>query len=155
MSQYPVSMRLFQGTVDASYAAAVVGLETEVFLEKIRENVGLQNIGLLVLDSPNGSVKRDTWTSSFRDILFALDFPQLVDKTPVVPQPDRLPGAFVQIPDTNLACAIAEALGKSPNAPITVEDMERLSELMHETEVSKIDRNSVCNQSEEYVESHG
>jgi len=117
---------VFQGTVDASYAAAVVGLETEAFLEKIRENVGLQNIGLLVLDSPNGSMKRDAWTSSFRDILFALDFPQLVDKTPVVPQPDRLPGAVVDIPDPNLHAAIAEALGKRPNAPITVQEIERL-----------------------------
>ena len=120
---------VFQGTVDAAYAAAVVGLETETFLEKIRENVGLQNIGLLVLDSPNGSMKRDAWTSSFRDILFALDFPRLVDKTPVVPQPDRLPGAFVHIPDTNLRAAIAEELGKSPNAPITVEEMQRLGRL--------------------------
>ena len=120
---------VFQGTVDAAYAAAVVGLETEVFLEKIRENVGLQNIGLLVLDSPNGSMKRDAWTSSFRDILFALDFPQLVDKRPVVPEPDRLPGAVVQIPDPNLRTAIAEALGKNPNAPITAEDMKRLGRL--------------------------
>ena len=119
----------FQGSVDASYAAAVVGLETEVFLQKIRENVGLQNAGLLVLDSQNGSVKRDVWTSSFRDILFALNFPTLVDKTPVVPEPDRLPGAFVHIPDTNLRAAIAEELGKSPNAPIIVEEMERLEGL--------------------------
>ena len=120
---------VFQGPVDAAYAAAVVGLETEGFLEKIRENVGLQNIGLLVLDSQNGSMKRDAWTSSFRDILFALDFPQLVDKPPVVPEPDRLPGAVVHIPDTNLHAAIAEELGKSPNAPITVEDMEGLRNL--------------------------
>ena len=124
---------VFQGPVDAVYAAAVVGLETEAFLEKIRENIGLQNIGLLVLDSPNGSMKRDAWTSNFRDILFALDFPQLVDKTPVVPEPDRLPGAFVHIPDPNLRVAIAEALGKSPNAPITVEDMETLEELKANT----------------------
>ena len=48
---------VFQGPVDAAYAAAVVGLETEAFLEKIRENIGLQNIGLLVLDSENGSMK--------------------------------------------------------------------------------------------------
>ena len=120
---------VFQGTVDASYAAAVVGLETEAFLQKIRENIGLQNIGLLVLDSANGSMKRDAWTSSFRDILFALDFPELVDKPPVVPEPDRLPGAFVHIPDTNLRAAIAEALGKSSNAPITVEEMEGLRRL--------------------------
>ena len=120
---------VFQGPVDVAYAAAVVGLETEVFLEKIRENIGLQNVGLLVLDSENGSVKRDAWTSNFRDVLFALDFPKLVDKPPVVPQPDRLPGAFVHIPDLNLRAAIAEALGKSPNAPITAEEMERLGRL--------------------------
>ena len=119
----------FQGDVDVAYAAAVVGLETEAFLEKIRENIGLQNIGLLVLDSENGSMKRDTWTSSFRDVLFALDFPKLVDKSPVVPEPDRLPGAAVHIPDPNLRAAIAEALGKSPNAPITVEEMEGLRNL--------------------------
>ena len=120
---------VFQGPVDVAYAAAVVGLETEAFLEKIRENIGLQNIGLLVLDSENGSMKRDTWTSSFPDILFALDFPKLVDKPPVVPEPDRLPGAAVHIPDPNLRAAIAEELGKSPNAPITVEEMGRLKRL--------------------------
>ena len=119
----------FQGPVDAAYAAAVVGLETEAFQEKIRENVGLQNIGLLVLGGENGSMKRDAWTSNFRDILFALDFPKLVDKPPVVIEPDRLPGAVVHIPDTNLRAAIAEALGKSPNAPITVEEMDGLRNL--------------------------
>ena len=101
----------FQDDVDTAYAAAVVGLETAAFQEKIRENVGLQNLGLLVLDSPNGSMKRDAWTSNFRDILFALDFPELVDKPPVVPEPDRLPGAFVHIPDTNLRTVVEEALG--------------------------------------------
>ena len=120
---------VFQGPVDVAYAAAVVGLDTEAFQEKIRGNVGLQNAGLLVLDSANGSMKRDAWTSSFPDILFALDFPKLVDKLPVVPEPDRLPGALVHIPDPNLRTAIAEALGKSPNAPITAEEMERLRNL--------------------------
>ena len=118
----------FQGSVDAAYAAAVVGLETDAFLDKIRENVGLQNIGLLVLASPNGSMKRDAWTSSFRDIVFALNFPTAVVVPPVVTPPERPPGAVVQIPDSNLHAAIAEALDKSPNAPITVEEMERLSE---------------------------
>ena len=118
---------VFQGPVDGAYAAAVVGLETEAFLEKIRENLGLQNIGLLVLAS--GSMKRDTWTSSFRDILFAMNFPELVDKPPVVPEPVRPPGALVHIPDTNLRAAITEALSKNPNTPITVADMEGLGKL--------------------------
>ena len=123
---------VFQGAVDVAYAAAVVGLGTEVFLEKIRENVGLQNAGLLVLASTNGSVKRDAWTSSFPDILFALDFPKLVDKPPVVPEPDRLPGTVIHIPDPNLRAAIAETLGTNSNAPITVEEMEGLGRLTAE-----------------------
>ena len=119
----------FQGSVDVGYAAAVVGLETEAFLEKIRENVGLQNAGLLVLDSENGSVKRDVWTSSFPDILFALNFPTSVVAPPVVTPPEQKPGAVVRISDPNLRTAIAESLGKSPNASITVEEMGRLKRL--------------------------
>ena len=119
----------FQSEVDAAYAAAVVGLESEAFLEKIRENVGLQNAGLLVLDSPNGNMKRDAWTSSFRDIVFALNFPIVVVVPPIVTPPERPPGAVVRIPDSNLRAAIAEALGKGSNAPITVEEMAGLKEL--------------------------
>ena len=117
----------FQGEVNAAYAAAVVGLETEVFLEKIRENVGLQNAGLLVLDSPNGSMKRDAWTSNFNAMIHALDFPEVEVDSPS--QPEQLPGTVVHIPDTNLRAAIAEELGKSPNAPITAEDMAKLERL--------------------------
>ena len=119
----------FQSEVDAAYAAAVVGLETEAFQEKIRENVGLQNAGLLVLDSADGTMKRDAWTSSFRDIVFALNFPTALVVPPIVTPPEQKPDTVVQIPDTNLRAAIAEELGKSPNAPITVEDMKRLTSL--------------------------
>ena len=117
----------FQAPVDAAHAAAAVGLTTEVFIEKIRENVGLQNVGLLVLDSENGRVKRDTWTSKFLAVLFALDFPEQVE--PPEPPPPPPPGTVVHIPDPNLRAAIAEELGKSPNAPITVEEMGRLKRL--------------------------
>ena len=119
----------FQGDVDAAYAAAVVGLETEAFLEKIRENVGLQNAGLLVLDSPSGSMKRDAWTSGFRDIVFALNFPTALVVPPIVTPPEQKPDAVVQIPDPNLRAAIAEALGKGSNALITAGEMERLEKL--------------------------
>ena len=119
----------FEGPLDAAHAAAFVGLETEVFLEQIRENVGLQNLGLLVLDSANGSMKRDAWTSSFRDIVFALDFPESFTPPAVITPPKPIPGTVVHIPDPNLRAAIAEALGKRLNAPITVEDMEGLERL--------------------------
>ena len=119
---------VFQGPVDVAYAAAVVGLETEVFLNKIKENVGLQNLGLLVLES--GNMKRDTWTSSFGDIVFALDFPEQFTPPTVIAPPERSPGTVVHIPDPNLRAAIAESLGKNPNAPITVEEMERLGPVL-------------------------
>ena len=119
----------FQGPIDAAYAAAVVGLETETFLERIRENTGLQNVGLLALDNESGSVKRDTWTSSFRDVMYALYYPQQVEDTPVITQPDVLPGTHVHIPDPNLRTLIAAELGKRPNAPITAEEMKRLKTL--------------------------
>ena len=113
---------VFQGPVDARYAAAVVGLEVEVFLQKVRENIGLQNLGLLALDSENGSVKRDAWTSGFRDVMYVIEG----GEPSVVTPPDELPGARVSIPDSNLRAAIAESLGKSANAPITVEEMGEL-----------------------------
>ncbi len=119
----------FHAPVDAAYAAAVVGLQTETFLERIRENTGLQNVGLLALDSDSGGVKRDVWTSSFRDIISALDYPQRVEDTPVITQPDVLPGGQVHFPDPNLRATVAEALGKSANTPITVEDMLKLESL--------------------------
>ena len=118
---------VFQGPVDVAYAAAVVGLETEVFLNKIKENVGLQNLGLLVLES--GNMKRDTWTSSFQDIVFALDFPDRFKPPTVITPPIAIPGSVVHIPDPILRAAIAETLGKNPNAPITVEEMEELVRL--------------------------
>ena len=117
----------FQGEVNAAYAAAVVGLETEVFLEKIRENVGLQNAGLLVLEGENGSMKRDAWTDSFGDIIFALDFPE--NFTPPTDTTPTIPGAVVRIPDLNLRAVIAETLGKNTNVPITTEDMKKLTGL--------------------------
>ena len=80
-----------------------------------------------MLDSPNGSMKRDAWTEGFDDVIFALDFPESQVDSPS--QPELLPGGVVHIPDTNLRAAIAEELGKSPNAPITVEDIGKLEGL--------------------------
>ena len=117
----------FQGPVDAAHAAAAVGLEAEVFLEKIRGNASLENLGLLVLE--NSTVKRDTWTSKFSEVVFALDFPEESVTTPVVPQTERIPGESVYIPDANLRAAIAEALGKVPGATITVAEMTTLTHL--------------------------
>ena len=66
-------VKQFEGPLDASHAAAEVGLESAHFLQKIRENSTLQNAGLLVLGVENGSVKRDAWESEFGEIVSALD----------------------------------------------------------------------------------
>ena len=113
----------FQGPVDAAHAAAAVGLETEMFLEKIRENPSLQRLGLSALESENGDVKRDAWTSNFADVISAI-YDDLVPPLP----PDPLPGPF-DIPDANLRTAIEEALGKAPGT-VTEADMARLTRLV-------------------------
>ena len=117
----------FQRPLDAAYAAASVGLETETFLAEIRENVGLQNLGLLVLET--GTVKRDTWTSNFGDVVAALNSPDSNVLTPVTPQVERIPGGYVHIPDPNLRAVLTEVLGISTGAPITAEEMATLQTL--------------------------
>ncbi|RKU11082.1 hypothetical protein C6501_13150 [Candidatus Poribacteria bacterium] len=66
-------VKQFEGSLDAAHAAAEVGLETDDFLKKIRENSILQNAGLLVLGVENGSVKRDAWEAEFEKVVFALN----------------------------------------------------------------------------------
>ena len=66
-------VKQFEGPLNAAHAAAEVGLETDDFLKKIRENSTLQNAGLLVLGVEKGSVKRDAWESEFGKIVFALN----------------------------------------------------------------------------------
>ena len=117
----------FQRPVDAAHAAATVGLETEVFLQKIRENAGLQNLGLQVLE--NGTMKRDTWTSNFSEIVATLGSPESSEAQPVVPRTERIPGTTVDIPNPNLRTAVAEALGKAPRDTITVAEMATLTHL--------------------------
>ena len=95
-----------------------------MFLSNIRDNAGLQSAGLLVLDG--GQIKRDTWTSGFDVIMAALDFPTSIGDTPVVEQPDLIPGAPVDIPDSNLRAVIAETLDVKT---IRADDMAKLTVL--------------------------
>ena len=119
----------FQRPLDAAHAAASVGLETADLLQKIRQNASLKNLGLSVLTGATGSVKRDTWTSNFRDIVATLSSPDTTIAKPVVPRTERIPGTSVYIPDTNLRIIITETLGKAPDTSITVEEMEELKGL--------------------------
>lgn len=61
----------FQGPIEASHAAAAVGLETEVFVQRIRENPSLRRLGLGALEDVGGNVKRDVWTANFADVIVA------------------------------------------------------------------------------------
>ena len=76
-------VKQFQGPLDATHAAAEVGLETADFLKEIRENRTLRKAGLLVLmvepvinpdtlEPQYGVIKRDAWESKFREIVAAL-----------------------------------------------------------------------------------
>ena len=125
---------IFNGTLDAVHAAVALGLQTESFLQKIQENSNLQSLGLQVLES--GEIKRDTWTSNFNAVLFALNTPTIVETpdplTQIEPTPRDIasgPDNVVYIPDPNLRTAIAKILVKAIDVPITVEEMESLTHL--------------------------
>ena len=119
----------FQRPLDVSHAAASVGLGTVDFLQKVRENTSLKNLGLGVLTGASGSVKRDTWKSNFSKIVATLGSPESSGVKPIVPRTERIPGTTVDIPDPNLRTAVAEALGKAPKDIITVEEMATLERL--------------------------
>ena len=121
---------VFHDPLEASYAAAAVGLETDVFRQEIREKSSLQNLGLTGLID-GGNVQRDTWTDRFTEVIATLnspDDPGLI--TPVViDRTQPTPTGAVYIPDANLRAAIEEALGKAPGASIATQDMARLTRL--------------------------
>ena len=119
----------YQGPVNAAYAAAAVGMNTEAFLTEVGKKSSLQRLGLTGLVN-GGTVKRDVWTSQFSDIISAVRSPDVIApvRTNVRP-PQPLRRGTVHIPDTNLRTAIAQTLGKTPNDPITDEDMKRLTRL--------------------------
>ena len=77
----------FQEPVRAAYAAAAVGLQTEVFLQKIRDTASLQDLGLLALE--DGTMKRETWTSKFSEIVLALDTSKASSTPRVTREPKR------------------------------------------------------------------
>ena len=120
----------YNSYLDAAHAAAAVGLLKNMFLSKIQENVNLQSFGLQVLVE-GGVVKRDTWTSNFDAIVFALNPPvvaSILDVDPprtgdIISNPDDA----VHIPDPNLRVALARMLGQRIDQPITVSQMEQFS----------------------------
>ena len=78
-------VKQFKGPINAAHAAAEMGLEQNEFVAKIRENSTLQHIGLMVLEVPKGSVKRDAWTSQFSTVVSALNL-EFPPDTPTVPK---------------------------------------------------------------------
>ena len=118
----------FQGPVDASHAAAAVGLETEAFLQEISDKQRLRDLGLAGL-LEDGDVSRDAWTSNFTDVISALSSPDDIVTQPVEPVPDYRPGDLVAIPDPNLRTVIEELLGKAAGTPITAEEISRLTRI--------------------------
>ena len=120
----------YNSYLDAAHAAAAVGLPKNMFLLKIQENADLQSYGLQILVE-GGVVKRDTWTSNFNAIVFALNPPvSIPDVDPSRPGDiTSHPDDAVHIPDPNLRVALARMLGQHPDEPITVSQMEQFSHL--------------------------
>ena len=127
----------FQEALDASHAAASLGLQESVFVKAVGENSGLQALGLAGLLS-GGNVKRDAWTESFDEIvscLYGEDCPIPTPEPELDPIPDPDPDPIIRdpsnlVPDVNLRAAIAETLGKPSGALLKTEDIARLTELV-------------------------
>ena len=117
----------FQGALDASHAAAAIGMEEEIFLRKIRSESSLQRLGLTGLLSGE-NVKRDVWESNFSDVIACVYGDECVVPSIATPTPIPTPVFGHPIPDVNLRAAIAETLGKTP-ATITETDIARLTRL--------------------------
>ncbi|RKU25555.1 hypothetical protein C6499_14785 [Candidatus Poribacteria bacterium] len=119
---------VFEQPLNASYAAAALGLQTEAFVQQIQDKQSLQNLGLTALLG-GGTINRDAWTASFADIVAALNSADnTLDPTPT-PTPTPM-GDVAYIPDSNLQAAIAAALGKPNASTITITEMETLTHLI-------------------------
>ena len=115
----------FQKPVTTTHAAAALGLGTETFIQKISGNINLQSLGLQVF-SNQGTIKRDTWTARFQEIVYILDFPDGSIEQSSDPGRELIPIGYVYFPDPNLRAVIENYLGKTQGAPITKTEMESL-----------------------------
>lgn len=119
---------VFEQPLDAAYAAAALGLNTEALVQQIQDKQSLQNLGLTALLG-GGTINRDDWTVQFDDIVGAINS----EDSTVDPIPDDrdIPiGNVAYIPDTNLLTAIANTLGKPNASTITITEMETLTNLI-------------------------
>ena len=115
----------FQKPVTTVHASAALGLGTETFIQKISGNINLQSLGLQVF-SNQGTIKRDTWTARFQEIVYILDFPDGSIEQSSDPGRELIPIGYVYFPDPNLRAVIENYLGKTQGAPITKTEMESL-----------------------------
>lgn len=74
-------VKQFEGPLDAAHAAAEVGLETANFLQKIHGNNKLQAVGLTVLGTEGGTIKRDTWEGAFETLISELQLGSNIQRT--------------------------------------------------------------------------
>ena len=116
------------GPVNAARAAAAVGLETEPFLQEVRDKQRLRDLGLAVL-LKDGNMSRNVWTANFAEVVSALNSPDDTTTEPIDPGTDLRPSDLVTIPDPNLRTVIEQLLGKAPGALVTAADMARLTRI--------------------------
>lgn len=119
---------VFHSPLDAVGAASAIGLETDTFIQGIRSSDFLRSRGLSVFETFGGSMNRDAWTSVWRDVLFAFNFPQNTVQDLAVPSrySEVIPNTVIEIPDANLRDVIEETLG---TAEITTTSIEMLDAL--------------------------
>ena len=89
---------VFQGTVDAAYAAAVVGLETEAFLEKVRGNIGLRNIGSAGIRQCEWEYETGRMDIKFSRYTFCARFPRVSRQASCEAGPGQAAGCVCSYP---------------------------------------------------------
>ncbi len=113
----------FKGPVDAAHAAASVGFETLDFLERIKKDTRLHDLGLIQLTTGSGQMQRDTWTAEFHNVI------STIYDDVLLPDPDDRPdpvSGVVIISDLNLRAAIERTLNKEAGATIDQIEMKNL-----------------------------
>ena len=124
----PVSRfyEVYHSRLDSKHIAAALGLETSIFLNHIHSNAYLQNIGLSVLQTTEGTINRDAWTSIWNTVSFTLNFPNTTDPGIIMQHPEVIPNTAIEIPDLNLRTVIEETLGTAEITTTSIEMLETL-----------------------------
>jgi len=103
----------FKTILPLSQAAAEVGLTSAQFVERLKNSVRLQNLGMTQLLAPNGAIARDSWEEHFGSVITDFRLGQFIVPTKATsPKP-----ANATTPPANVTTPAANRPTPPANAP--------------------------------------